>query len=811
MEHHLSQAQEHFDAVVVGSGFGGSVTAARLAEAGREVLVLERGKPYPPGSFPRSPLDFKNSLWDPSEGLHGMFDLWSFAGLEALVASGLGGGSLIYANVMIRKDERWFVQEDLDRGGYEHWPVTRADLDPHYDRVEAVLDAQRYPYEQSPYDQTSKTRAFEGAAKELGHDWFLPKLAVTFAPEPGAPPVPGEPIRETEPNLHGRTRQTCRLVGECCVGCNYGAKNTLDYNYLSAAWRAGADIRTRCEVRAFEPREGGGYAIHYVEHDPEREGHRTDTRGLPPRTVTANRLILSAGTLGTTYLLLSNRAAFPGLSRRLGTRFSGNGDLLTFAVRCTTDGENGGRIPRTVDPGHGPVITSAIRVPDALDGGGEGRGFYLEDAGFPEFVNWVLQTVDQPSALWRTGPATIARLVRRWLKRDTDTNLSAEVSQRFGDCGLAAGVLPLLGMGRDIPDGRMTLADRRLQVDWRKHGASKDYFDRVRSVSNEIADRLGGSFLDNPIWYLNRVITVHSLGGCPMGRSPDEGVVDANGEVFNHPGLHVADGSVMPGPVGPNPSLTIGALADRFADALLEGRPAEPARAARFAEPPAPAPDEGRPAERRAGATAVSFTEEMKGFVTFGEDDFDRGYRGGRESKTELMFHLTITADDLDRFISDSDHLGRAEGYVRAEALGGELPVERGDFNLFVDQDVGGRRKRMFYRLHFADSTGHPLTLTGFKVVVDDPGIDNVWSDTSTLFTRLLKGHSEASEDADADLVASGILHIHPLDFARQMTTFRTDPPGRVDAVARFGALFAGELWKVYGRHAPDPETERMR
>jgi cholesterol oxidase len=113
----------------------------------------------------------------------------------------------------------------------------------------------------------------------------------------------------------------------------------------------------------------------------------------------------------------------------------------------------------------------------------------------------------------------------------------------------------------------------------------------------------------------------------------------------------------------------------------------------------------------------------------------------------------------------------------------------------------------MFYRLRFADSTNHPLTLTGFKVVEDDPGIDSVWGDTSTLFTRLLKGHVDAAGDADAELVASGILHIHPLDFARQMTTFRTDPPGRLDAIARFGALFAGELWEVYGRRAPTAET----
>src|SRR5829696_9516318 len=273
---------EHFDAVVVGSGFGGSVTACRLAEAGRRVLVLERGKPYPPGSFARSPLGLRNSLWDPSEGLHGMFDLWSFEGLEALVASGLGGGSLIYANVLIRKDPKWFVREEPGEG-YEHWPTTYEDLEPHYERAEAMLGATPYPFAEEPYRATSKTRAFKGAAEEVGAEWFLPNLAVTFASEPGADPIPGEPIRESRPNIHGRTRQTCRLVGECDFGCNFGSKNSLDYTYLTAASHSGAEIRLRSEVRGFEPGDRG-YTIHYVEHDPEAEGQRTDTKALARRT-----------------------------------------------------------------------------------------------------------------------------------------------------------------------------------------------------------------------------------------------------------------------------------------------------------------------------------------------------------------------------------------------------------------------------------------------------------------------------------------------------------------------------------------------
>jgi cholesterol oxidase len=801
-------AEEHLDAVVVGSGFGGSVTAYRLAEAGQRVLVLERGKAYPPGSFPRSPLGLKNSLWDPSEGLHGMFDPWSFDGLEALVSSGLGGGSLIYANVLIRKDPKWFVREDPSVG-YEHWPVTYDDLEPHYERAEAMLGATPYPFDRSPFDATSKTAAFKAAADELGADWFLPNLAVSFAPEAGAAPVPGEPIAEPRPNLHGRTRQTCRLVGECDIGCNFGAKNSLDYTYLSAAWHAGAEIRSRCEVRGFEPREGG-YAIHFVEHDPEAEGRQTDTKALARQTVTADRLILAAGTLGSTYLLLRNRAALPGLSPALGSRFSGNGDLLTFAVRCTEAVEGADPKPRNIDPGHGPVITSAIRVPDEVDGG-EGRGFYLEDAGYPEFGNWLLQAADSPGIIGRAGPGLIARLVGRLLRRDRDTSLGAEVASLFGECELSAGVLPLLGMGRDVPDGHMTLADGdRLQVDWRKAGRSAEYFDRVRAFSEQVSDRLGATFMDTILWHLNRVVTVHPLGGCPMGESREQGVVDSFGEVFGHPGLHVADGSVMPGPVGPNPSLTIAAVADRSAEAILEGRTSGRGRARAERTPAAergPAPvaagsapptDLTEPVEAHRGVS-IAFTEEMKGYIAFGEHDFARGEAQGREGDTRLMFRLTITADDLDRFASDPQHLARAEGHVRSDALGGELPVERGSFNLFVDHEGDRRRKRMLYRLHFADGEEHPLTLTGFKVIEDDRGIDNVWVDASTLFTRVLAGHVEPSDDETAEAVATGVLHIEPLDFARQLTTFDTDPDGRADAVARFGALFAGNLWEVYG------------
>jgi cholesterol oxidase len=557
----------HFDAVVVGSGFGGSVSAFRLAEAGKHVLLLERGRRYPPGSFPRSPYRFRRAFWDPSEGLYGMFSIWSFDNLGAIVSSGLGGGSLIYANVLLRKDPEWFVRQEGSGRGVEYWPVTRDDLEPHYDRVEAMIKPQRYPFDHAPYSDTPRTKAFVAGARSAGWDPFFPPLAVTFA-APGRPPRVGDVIPDPEgrPNLHDATRTTCRLVGECDIGCNYGAKNTLDYNYLSEAIHEGAEIRDLCEVREFEPRHGGGYTVRYVEHDLEREGTPHSTRRLPLKEVTCDRLILSAGTLGTTYLLLRNRSRLPALSAALGSHFSGNGDLLTLAIK-PRDPRTGKLLP--MESGIGPSITAAIRFEEEGEGDERRGGFYLEDAGYPDMLNWLIQSVEMPGAILRYW-VTAVRLVRRLMRLQTDSDVGAELAQLLGDAELSSGILPLLGMGREEPNGVMRLRDDMLDVDWTIDRSSA-YFERVRSAQRRLAEELGAEFRDNPIWHLGRrVITVHPLGGAPMGRHEKEGVVDAWGQVFGHPGLYVADGSVMPGTVGPNPSLTIAALADRFAERMID-------------------------------------------------------------------------------------------------------------------------------------------------------------------------------------------------------------------------------------------------
>lgn len=585
----MTQQPEHFDAVVVGSGFGGSVITYRLAEAGFRVCLLERGKAYPPNSFPRSPYDLARNFWDPSEGLFGMYNVWSFRGSGGIVSSGLGGGSLIYANVMARKDPAWF-KFDLADGAYRDWPVTYSQLVPHYERVERMMNAQKYPLGHEPYCRTPKTLAMKEAAANFTKDdpkgqWMPLNLAVSFrrdtvsspdSDETDNPPLIGRNLNEHLRNYHsvvaGREmpRSTCRLCGECDIGCNYGSKNTLDFTYITAAIHQPkpADVRPLAEVKNIGSNHpGDGYRVEYIVHNPECK----DTGiGEPERKIiSCDTLILAAGTFGTPYLLFKNAENLTGLSTQLGKRYSVNGDLLSF-ISKSMEKRNGKSAPRRLDPSFGPVITSAIRFGDALDGNGEtGRGFYVEDGGQPYLMSWLAEISGLPGFLSRSV-WFLKQLAKYQLGFANDADLGAEIADIIGDAEASMSTMPILSMGRDIASGELRLRDGLLDCTW-SIDKSQDYFDGVRRAGKAIAKALDAEYQDNPSYRFNfhQVITAHPLGGSAMAVSAKEGVVDANCEVFGHPGLFIADGSVMPSAVGPNPSLTIAAIADRAADHII--------------------------------------------------------------------------------------------------------------------------------------------------------------------------------------------------------------------------------------------------
>ncbi|MFB7511502.1 GMC family oxidoreductase N-terminal domain-containing protein, partial [Streptomyces broussonetiae] len=273
------------------------------------------------------------------------------------------------------------------------------------------------------------------SAAALGLEFQLPPLAVAFAPSPDAEPQPGLPVDgPREGNLHGSDRRTCRLCGECNIGCNEGAKNSLDFTYLSAARRHGADLRTGHDVQAVRPGPRGGYQVDYVRYtgtgpDAGEPGSREPGRRPPTGTLTCDRLVLAAGTLGTTQLLLRSRNRLPGLGPALGTRFSTNGDTLSFLLRAK-DRRTGGSRP--LNPSQGPVITGALRLPDELDGHpGAGRGGYIEDGGYPQFVQWLAEGARGPQQLSRAARFLTRRLAGR-LGLTSGRHLSKDLSDLLG-------------------------------------------------------------------------------------------------------------------------------------------------------------------------------------------------------------------------------------------------------------------------------------------------------------------------------------------------------------------------------------------
>ncbi|TPG32791.1 GMC oxidoreductase [Mycolicibacterium hodleri] len=583
MEFDLGRVPEHTDYLVIGSGFGGSVMAGTLARKGRRVCLLERGKAYPPGSFPRTPDGMAKNFWDPSNGLHGMFNVWSFDHVDAIVSSGLGGGSLIYANVMLEKPAEWFTQPMPGGAVSEKWSFDGDDLAEHYSAVKDFLGVDTMP-EELAAEYSPKTLRFLDAATfsdAIGREAKYAPLAVRFRDASGIPAV-GAPLRrERYGSIYGNPRRTtCRMIGECNIGCNEGAKNSMDHTYLSLAHSKGATIHVRTEVRTIALLEGapGGYRfeVSYVEHPDWADGIERDTSCVSVRKIQAKRVILSAGALGTTYLMLKNRNGLKvPTTSPVGERFCDNGDHLGVAlpVRDTQD----------YAANKGPVITAyrEFETTPSSDGVWPPVRMYLQDGGVPTIMVWVLKTIEVPGLVGGLLGAGMSY----WWQRVTNTNdnnVSAEASRIMSGSPPIARSLPILAMGEDVADGRLHLnSDGVLVNSWTPEG-SQAHFIAVRRKVNALLRHLGARVKKNPDVKTTRTITVHPLGGCPADTSQFNGVVDSFGRVHGVPGLWIADGSVMPGPVGANPSLTIAAFARRAAKKLLresvDGPPSEPQR-----------------------------------------------------------------------------------------------------------------------------------------------------------------------------------------------------------------------------------------
>ncbi|MBV8774392.1 MAG: GMC family oxidoreductase [Deltaproteobacteria bacterium] len=506
------------DAVVIGSGFGGSVAACRLAQAGCSVTVMERGRRYDQNPFPRN---WKNPtdgwLWQVGQGL---FDLRHFSRMMVVQGAGLGGGSLIYANVHLRAPHEVFNQG---------WPAAynRPMLDPYYDLVAYMLDIN--PITASKYlGMPPKSTLMKRMAEAMGRSaqFCLPNIAVDF----------GRP-EKSHVNKFGALQQGCRFCGECDIGCNFHAKNTLDFNYLKLAQDKAARIETQCEVVRIEPAADGGYSVHFLDHRKQGQPGRLDTKYI----------FVCAGAVNSTELLLRCRDQFgslPNLNRCLGNNYSGNGDFLAFAFNTSEQ----------FMPSEGPTITSGI-VYARRDGDAD-NWFILEEGGYPKEIGSLVQVLNP-----KNGLLADAKLLSRLDLDELLRRNSAEASPRQA----ADHSSVFLAMGRDRANGHLLLHPLTFALDVRWDLQSNiALYEAEEAFVKILAEKMGGNAADNPFWSLLRIpVTVHNLGGCPLADSPDRGVLNPDGEVFGYPGLFVLDGAAIPVAVGANPSHTIAAVAER--------------------------------------------------------------------------------------------------------------------------------------------------------------------------------------------------------------------------------------------------------
>lgn len=512
-----------YDAVVVGSGFGGGITACRMAEAGWKVCVLERGRRFGRGDFPDRPAQAPGMLWHPRFNPGGMFDVRLMRDVSVITAAGVGGGSLVYANVQLR----------APAGAFEGsgWPagVTREVLDPYYDRTEDALEPVPTP------PGLRKLEAFDALAARAGLKAERLPLAVNFGAD-RLNPFSGVP--------QGR----CENLARCNIGCPLHAKNTVDITYVARAEQLGAAVFPLHEVDRLE-RAGDGWRVSFRDLAYRARG-----------SVSAPVVVLAAGTLGSTRLLLKNRRRVGGLSPTLGTRFSGNGDALGGAF----DPQR----PELADARMhvGPVMTSRFDLWD------DGR-MMIADGALPENFSGLLKIVRGVNAVtgWRRALLRALSFVVRLGRSDRPVPPRAV---KLKPDKPITDAFVFLEIGQDAADGRMRLTPllRKLDIRWDK-SASQALFDRMEAMTDRLAEAADGErhfALDGGP--LGSFMTVHPLGGCPMGDTPASGVVDEFGAVHGADGLYVLDGSIVPSALGVNPSKTIAALAERGVERLLERR-----------------------------------------------------------------------------------------------------------------------------------------------------------------------------------------------------------------------------------------------
>ncbi len=525
-----------YDVLIIGSGFGGSVSALRLTEKGYRVGVLEAGRRFSDDEFAETSWDLRKFLWAPKLGCYGIQRIHPLRNVMILAGAGVGGGSLNYANTLYVPPEPFFADRQ-----WAHITDWRVELMPHYDQAQRMLGVVTNP------TFTDADRILKEVADDMGcGDTFVPTpVGVFFGPD-GAK-TPGKTVPDPYFGGAGPDRTGCLECGCCMTGCRHGAKNTLLKNYLGLAESAGAQVVPMTTVKGFEQRSDGLWEVRTV-----RTGSwlRRDRR-----TYTAANLILAAGTWGTQHLLfdMRDRGKLPRLSDRLGVLTRTNSESIVGAARL--------KVSPDLDLTHGVAITSSIHPtadthvePCRYGKGSNAMGLLqtlMTDGTGPggtDVPRWK-QLIQQA----RAEPRRMVRLlnVHQWSER----TLIALVMQHL--------------------DNSITTFTKRAGLGpfgWRRYTSKQGHGDPNPTwipVGNEVTRRVAAKIdgVAGGTWgeLFNIPLTAHFLGGAVIGDSPDNGVIDPYHRVWGYPNLYVVDGSAISANLGVNPSLSITAQAERAA------------------------------------------------------------------------------------------------------------------------------------------------------------------------------------------------------------------------------------------------------
>ena len=514
---------QHYDWVIVGSGFGGSVSAHRLTQKGYKVLVIEKGRRFADEDFPKTNWDLKRWMWNPAIGLKGIFQMSFMKHMTVLHGVGVGGGSLVYANTLPTPKSAFFQS-----GSWSTLADWETELAPHYATAKRMLGATPNPV------VTQGDHVLKEIAKDLGREeHFHPtEVAVYFGDANKKVPDPyfgGE----------GPDRVGCTLCGACMTGCRVGAKNTLVKNYLYLAEKNGAEVRPETEVTGVRPLDGGGYSIETLPTF-EKAG---------AKVFTADRVILAGGVMGTMPLLLQMKeqaSGLPRLSDRVGDFVRSNSESL-IAVVSPKKGINFSK---------GVAITSILHTDEHSHMEpvryGAGSGF---------FRTMLAPHSPGPTVLARIWGGIVAfmRQPVRWLRALFVSDM-AKHSQVLLYMRTLEGTLRMR-LGREWRTGYRRGLVTRLDD---PSQAPSAFMEEATDLAERFADKTEGvttTLMTETL--LGVPSTAHILGGACMGDSAETGVINADHEVFNYPDLYVIDGSAISANPGVNPSLTITTLAER--------------------------------------------------------------------------------------------------------------------------------------------------------------------------------------------------------------------------------------------------------